>query len=485
MLTRQSFILSAAAAAALPFRRAFGAVNRKPALALIGRGKQGRVLLHQFLGQDVVVRAVCDVDADRRDDALKVVRDYYAAHPQLGIPSDSCRAFADFREVLADASVDMVAIATPDHWHAYMVLAALKAGKDVYCETPLTYSVAEAKAVWAAAKASDRIVQVGGQLRSGVEFRTAAMLCRNGAIGKVRCVDCHFGGPSRPHRDFLDPANAAAEGAPNPRVDFDLWLGGAPAAPYSDQLSPRGVHDFFPSFWRFDDNYANGACGDEGVHALDIAQWGLDLDASGPVKVVKSEAPVPSDKALGGRRQSGAALVCADGAVIRHCPPGRWGTVFYGTDGIVAVNRGAFALWTGKGGAPDASVRTAVEKGAPDGMTRVSLWQEGVTGANKSLLDAVNKAVKGFKLKKAPVQLYKSLNHVADFVACCAARRPPCSPAEVGARAAILGQLFNASYVHDAGFAWNPAANVCGAGADAAWFARPTYRNGWNVSQYA
>ena len=481
MLSRRSFILSAAAVGALPFHSAFGAVNRKPALALIGRGKQGRDLLHQFLGQDVVVRAVCDVDADRLADALKVVRDYYAAHPQLGIPPDSCRAFTDFREVLADVSVDMVAIATPDHWHAYMAVAALKAGKDVYCETPLTYSVAESKAVLAAAKASDRIVQVGGQLRSGVEFRTAAMLCRNGAIGKVRCADCHFGGPSRPHRDFLDPANAAAEGAPNPRVDFDLWLGGAPVAPYSDQLSPRGVHDFFPSFWRFDDNYANGACGDEGVHHLDIAQWGLDLDASGPVKVVKSEVPVSSDKTLGGRRQSGVELHCADGVVIRHNPPGRWGTVFYGTDGSVAVNRGAFALWTGKGGMPDASVRAAVEKGAPDGMSRVSLWYEGAAGANKSLLDAVNKAVKAFKLKKAPVQLYKSLNHVADFVACCAARKAPCSPAEVGARAAILAQLCNVSYMHDAGFGWDPAANACGAGADVSWFVRPVYRNGWTV----
>ena len=90
MLTRRSFILSVSAAGALaPVGRAFGAVNRKPALALIGRGKQGRDLLHQFLGQDVVVRAVCDVDADRRADALKVVRDYYAAHPQLGIPPEN------------------------------------------------------------------------------------------------------------------------------------------------------------------------------------------------------------------------------------------------------------------------------------------------------------------------------------------------------------------------------------------------------------
>ena len=79
------------------------------------------------------------------------------------------------------------------------------------------------------------------------------------------------------------------------------------------------------------------------------------------------------------------------------------------------------------------------------------------------------------------MQLYKSLNHVADFVSCCAARKQPCSPAEVGARAAILGQLFNASYVHDAGFVWNPAVNVPGAGADAAWFARSAYRNGWTV----
>ncbi|MBO7688254.1 MAG: hypothetical protein J6V72_17865, partial [Kiritimatiellae bacterium] len=80
-----------------------------------------------------------------------------------------------------------------------------------------------------------------------------------------------------------------------------------------------------------------------------------------------------------------------------------------------------------------------------------------------------------------PVQLYKSLNHVADFVACCAARKVPCSLAEVGARAAILAQLCNVSYVHDAGFGWDPAANACGAGADASWFARPVYRNGWTV----
>ena len=489
-VSRRSFVTNGLlTAAAFPFighgRNALG----KATLALIGAGRQGRGLLHAFLGQDLVVTAVCDCDRARREDRTRVVNEYYAQHPELGVPGDACRAVADFREVLADPSIDMVCIATPDHWHAYMAVEAMKAGKDVYCEKPLTHTVDEAKTLIAASAKYGRILQTGAMQRSGFEFRTACEVVRNGGIGKVMLVDANFGGPSRPHRDYENPANAASEGAPNPDVDFDMWCGGAPLVKYSDRLSPRGVHDFFPMFWRYDDNFGLGMCGDWGAHHLDIAQWGLGLDESGPVKVVKSEKSPSRDPNCGGRRQSGMSFVCADGCVIRHSPYGGsvWGTIFYGTEGVVAVNRGKVAVWRGRGVTPDAALQERLNEGTFDAMERVAFWNAPGDGEpprpanNRSLLDAVNKATKAFGLKKAKVKLYRTNGHPADFVGCFKSRRQPCSRAEVGARSSILCNLCNLSYVHDAGFDWNPRTNAFENGTgDAAWLAK-AYRGAWTV----
>ena len=484
---RRAFLKGGLAAAAFPFLARGRSLNGKATLALIGAGKQGRGLLHAFLGQDLVVTAVCDCDRARREDRARVVNDYYAQHPELGVPGTACRAVADFREVLADPSIDMVCIATPDHWHAYMAVEAMKAGKDVYCEKPLVHTVEEARLVIAASAKYGRILQTGAMQRSGIEFRTACEIVRNGFIGKVGLVDANFGGPSRPHRDYENPDNAVAEGAPNPDVDFDMWCGPAPLAKYSDRLAPRGVHDFFPMFWRMDDWFGLGMCGDWGAHHLDIAQWGLCRDASGPVKVVRSELPPSTGRFDGGRRQRGVQLVYDDGCVVRHAPfrGSDWGTVFYGEEGVVAVNRGRLAVWRGKGVSPDQDLQAKLNDGSFDGMARIAFWNPR-TGAggpqpDRSLLDAVNKATKAFKLKKAPVRLYKSLGHPADFVACFKSRRQPCSPAETGARSAILCTLCNLSYVHDAGFDWDPVRNVFANGTgDAVWLGK-SCRGDWKV----
>ena len=465
-VTRRAFVQGAlAGAVAFPYlataKNALGRVT----LALIGAGTQGRGLLHQFLGQDVVVTAICDCDKARREDRTRVVNEYYAKNPQLGVPKDVCRAVADFHDVLSDPSIDLVVIATPDHWHAYLAAEAMKAGKDVYCEKPLTHTVNEAKALMAVAEKTGRILQTGAMQRSSIEFRTACEIVRNGGIGEVKFVDAVFGGPSQPPRDFENPGNAAHEGAPNPEVDFDMWCGPAPRVKYSDRLAPRGVHTHFPGFWRDHDYFGMGGVGDFGAHQLDIAQWGLGMDASGPVKVVKSNEPVPGDARFGGRRQSGLSYVFANGAVVRHVPYRRmrWTTVFYGTEGVVAVDRDQFAVWRGKGVTPEDALRARLDAGDAGGAERVAFWlhQGPNPGANdKSLLDAVSKATKAFGLKKAPVKLYKSLNHPADFVAACAARRQPCSNIQVGARSAILCNLANLSYVHDTGFDWDPVQNV-------------------------
>ena len=468
------------------------AVGEKPTVALIGMGRQMMgVLLGQFLGQDVLIVAVCDCDRARRENAARKINDVYKAR-KLG---EICRAEADWRKIVADPGIDMVCVATPDHWHATITVAALKAGKDVYCEKPLTYNIDEAKRVMAASAKYGRIVQCGAMQRSSVEFRSACEIVRNGLIGEVKECDCSFGGPSGPHRFFDKPADAAKEGAPNPDVDWDMWLGPSIYTPYSDQLSPRGPCKTYPMFWRYDDYFGSGACGDWGAHHLDIAQWGLDKDGESPVKVVASTAPHSADPKHGGRRQCGLTIVYGDGKRINHVPGGWFSTVFYGTDGIVACARNRFALWLGKGVAPDATVRKAISEGTFDGMRKIGFWNVNpwslknnpkykiAPACDKSMLDALNKGIKAVDLKNAKLKLYKTAaGHVDDFVKCFHSRQQPCSCAEVGCHSAILCQMCNTSYMYDSGFDWDPATDTFANGTgDPHWLGRQYFRNGWEI----
>ncbi|MBR0055804.1 MAG: Gfo/Idh/MocA family oxidoreductase [Kiritimatiellae bacterium] len=480
-------------------------------VAIIGMGIQSRtMLLPQFLAEKgAVVATICDCDKTRREYGAKVANDHYAANGRRG--DARCKAEADFRKVLRDKSIDAVVIVTPDHWHAYMAVEAMKAGKDVYCEKPLTYSIDEAKLLVAAQRRTKAVFQTGAWQRSRREFRTAAMIVRNGLIGTVKHIDCNYGnasaqdnkdildfhanlgGPSHPHRFFCqwdDTArkvqDVATESAPNPDVDWDMWLGPAPWSPYSDQVAPRGVNKFYPMFWRFDDNYGTGYNGDWGAHHLDIAQWAMGWDKTGPVKVVRSDAPYSTNPLHGGRRQSGMSFVFADGAVVHHNPFSTWGTVFYGSKGIVAVNRGKIAVWKGRGVKPTAAIRQALADDAFDGMKKVAAFYGQDWGkdtnvqAGAGLGEALDALDKAFKLDKAPVQLYKSDSQVRNFLECCRTRREPISPVEAGARAAILCGLCNISYVYDCGFDWDPRRNAfANKTGDPAWLRRPVYRNGW------
>ena len=361
-LNRRNFIFGSTAAAALAgcSTQKVGLRELKPGekrrLAMIGYGIQMRTaLIPQFLNQtfakNVEIVAVCDCDRVRAVAGAKQVNDAYK--------KNVCEAVIDFRDVLSDPTIDAVCIATPDHWHAYMCVEAMKHGKDVYCEKPLTFSPEESAKVIAAQKKYGRVFQTGSMQRSWKEFRTATMIVRNGLIGDVMYVDANYGrsgqklgGPSHPIRFFDDPNNAAKESAPNADVDWDMWLGPARWRPYSDQLAPRGVNKFYPMFWRFDDDIGTGYNGDWGAHHLDIAQWGLDMDESGPVKAICSDEPHSTNLYHGGRRQYGMKMIFKKpyGDVeLYHGPFGVWGTVFYGTDGIVAVNRGKIAVWKGTG----------------------------------------------------------------------------------------------------------------------------------------
>ena len=446
--------------------------------------------------------AVCDCDKVRAAAGAKQVNDQYG--------NSNCRAVSDFREIIRDESIDAVCIATPDHWHAYIAVEAMKHGKDVYCEKPLTFSIDEAKKVIAAQKKYGRIFQTGSMQRSWnkvSEFYTAVMIVRNGLIGDLKYVDANYGiggkklgGPSHPVRFFDVPENAAKEGAPNPDVDWNMWLGPAKWRPYSDQLAPRGVNKFYPMVWRFDDDIGSGYNGDWGAHHLDIAQWGMDMDDSGPYRIIRSDEPYSTDLFHGGRRQFGMKMLFKskkDGSDIElyHGPfgvikgSGGWGTVFYGTDGIVAVNRGKLAVWKGTGLVkPTLEIRKEIESMAfmPDKVVAASVGKDYGTDASvkkdNALEAAIKKLVAYFDLDNAKVKLYKSDNQMLNFVQCVLSRKPTISPAEVGGRSCTLCLLCNMSYQYDTGFDWDPVKmDFAGSAPMGLSIKREHYRNGWDV----
>jgi len=410
--------------------------NDRPGIGFIGTGKQMGGLMGNFLHQDVQALAVCDVDTTRRTAAQKKVNDFYAANPTKG--TADCKAYVDFRELLAQKGIDLVCIATPDHWHAIQCLAALQAGKDIYCEKPLTHNIHEAVALLKAVDANKRILQTGSMQRSSKEFRVACELVRNGAIGKVERVECSFGDPGIPYDLKEEPME--------PGLDWNFWLGPAQKAVYNPELSPRGPCMNFPHWRRFRE-FGGGAVTDWGAHHLDIAQWGLGMDDSGPVEVR------PPDQADAKR---GAMLVYANGVTVTH--KDGFGVHFYGTGGEVQVNRGRFTF--SRGGK---MLHKFTKK--EDG----SSCEAQVTLSEREFL------------KDAKVRLYASKGHIPDFLNSVKTRQKPITSEQVGARSAICCHLMNQSYYHHAKLLWDPQ-KLCfrnGAG-DPSWLTRD-YRAPWRV----
>ena len=265
--TRRQFLKTAGAAVALPYAitsAALGAPGQLPpskriTTALIGSGARGQQII---AGGDQVV-AVCDVDskilatAKAKIDALTGTR--------------GCAAYGDFREVLGRDDIDAVVVATPDHWHVAVAIAAVKAGKAVYCEKPMTVAIGQGRVMAEVVRQYGAIVQVGSQQRSDEKFILACELVRNGRIGQLKTVRVEI--PTRPG------SNKPWTPRPVPKeLNYDMWLGPAPWAPYH----PERCHYKF----RFVSDYSGGDVTNWGAHQLDIAQWGIGAEHSGPVEVV-------------------------------------------------------------------------------------------------------------------------------------------------------------------------------------------------------
>jgi predicted dehydrogenase len=336
--------------------------NGKLALGYIGIGSpasRALQLLGDFrnkanAGRNQAV-AACDVDARHLSNAAARI-------------GGGCKTFKDFRELNASKDIDAVVVATPDHWHAIVAIDAMRKGKDVYCEKPLTLTVEEALAIQKVAKETGKILQTGSQQRTDYAgmFRLACEIVRSGRLGKIKSIECRIGD---------NPQSGPIPQAPVPEgLDWDFWLGPAERVAYRKDGNKTNCHYEFR--WWYE--YSGGKMTDWGAHHIDVAQWALGMDGSGPVavEVLKADKPYAGGDgynchktfqvqytydngtrviAMSGGGTDAGALVNKDGTVPkgrdgkeRRFGPDENGVLFLGENGTLFVGRGMIAASDGK-----------------------------------------------------------------------------------------------------------------------------------------
>ena len=361
----------------------------------IGLRYQGSVIANKAnMYGDIV--AVCDVDKNVRDP----VKSAFGSTP---------RDFEDYQDLLARKDVDIVTIGTPDHWHTKMVIDACRAGKDVYCEKPLTLTVDEGKVLAKVVKETGRVVQVGSWQRSDSRFRLAVEMVRQGRFGKLQNVDVVLG-KNKTGGPFVRrpvPGN----------FNWDLWQGQTPDVPYIEERS----HYTFR--WWYE--YSGGQMTDWGAHHLDIAQWAInslpvEIDGKATYPTVKDGFNVALDFGVTYRYANGVTMTVSD--------TGRNGIMFTGDRGRIFVNRGTIS------GAP-------VEALAENPLARTA----------QRVYDFDN-----FDRPERAGKLDAIINHMGNFFDCVEARRTPISDIESQHRSVSTCHLGNISMRVGRKLTWDP-----------------------------
>ena len=372
--------------------------NDRFRIGAVGMRYQGSVVAEKATAHGDVV-AICDVD---RQIAEK-------ARQQFG---GKAAIYEDFRKMLDRSDVDVVTIGTPDHWHAAITAAACLAGKDVYCEKPLTLTVDEGKVLCRVVEQTGRVVQVGSWQRSDHRFRLACEMVRAGRIGRLKRVTVVLnknpqGGPFRVEE-------------PPPHLNWDLWLGQTPLVPY---IKERCHYTF--RWWY---QYAGGEMTDWGAHHMDIAQWGIGVDDSGPVEIDgKAEFPnVPNGYNVATRFS--ARLVYANGVELVVEDSGRNGVMFVGEQGRIFVNRGTISGKPVEALRDDPLPRDQFKLYAHDNLARPERMGK---------LDSI-------------------INHIGNFFDCVRDRRRPISDVRTQHRSASVCHLANISMRLGRRLQWDP-----------------------------
>jgi predicted dehydrogenase len=394
-LTRRQFLASAASAIAMPYFIPASALGRGGAVApserivtgCIGMGGRGSGHVNEISAfSEVQVVAVCDAQRQRAAAVQKRVDAKYGEQTTTG-NFKGCAVHQDFRELLARPDIDAVTIASPENWHAIMSVAAMKAGKDVYCEKALSLTVREGRAVCDAVRRYGRVFQAGTQQRSDGRFRFACELARNGCLGKVHTVT--VGVPSGKRVLKLPPA-PVPEG-----LDYDLWLGPAPFKPYRENLCSYN--------WYFLTDYCAGWIQSWGVHHMDIALWGQPCLHATTLTVEGTAEFLPE----------GDADV-SFGWKVKYTPPA-----------------GPVLQFFDEGSSPFGhGVRFEGDKGW------VHVVRGGIKAEPASLLNVT--------LKPGDEHLYRSDHHMENFVRCIQTRRDPAAPVEAchaATTATLIGDI--------------------------------------------
>lgn len=412
--------------------------NERIGVGIIGLGAMGSGHLRRLAGDPgVQVVAVCDVDRERREQGRRTVAEMYAA---AGRPA-ACTAYNDFREVLARPDVDAVVIATPDHWHAFQAVEAARAGKDIYCEKPISVTIEEGRRVVEAVRRYGRVFQTGTQYRSMLPIRRGVQFVRTGGLGRVKHVFTQLhtlagwlNSPRfQPYRAILNPEatgrsytplDFALPAEPVPEgLDWELWVGPAPWRPYHRLYHENPSPGVVP--WAF--SAAFGVTSNTWFlsHAADVIQYALGVEESGPVEIVHPDSGrFPT---LTMRYASGTLLhFIQDWPQVKSLYPGllpdaarvagMFGGVFVGERGWLSA-----------------------------------LYQNGptVTGGPEGLLREMDETTRDVSLG--------ARDHHANWLQCLRTRGTPSCPEELGHRTATLGHLTNLAYWTSRSLRWDPS----------------------------
>ncbi|MHC4527837.1 MAG: Gfo/Idh/MocA family protein [Planctomycetota bacterium] len=380
-------------------------------MGCIGTGNQGINDMRAFLGDKrVQIVAVCDVNRQSdgywdnrvggREPAKRIVTEHYARNSEPGTYR-GCRAYEDFRDLLARDDIDAVLIALPDHWHSIAVIEAAKAGKDIYGEKPLSLTIVEGRAMSDAVKRYGRVFQTGSQQRSDYNFRRACELVRNGRIGKLQTVKCGLPGGTP------DISKMGHRSKPEPVPDgfnYDMWLGPAPYAPYC----PARCHVNF----RWILGYSSGQVTDWGGHHPDIAQWGMGTEDTGPVEVKNAKGEFARDGLYNTAKSFYFECIYKNGVKLIISNRQRGGVTFEGTEGWIWADRGRH----------DANPKSLLESDiGPD-----------------------------------EIHLYSSDNHAGNFIDCVISREEPVAPIDTAHRSITIAHRGNIAMLLERDIKWDP-----------------------------
>ena len=358
-------------------------------IGVIGLGAQSGGLIERMSKiSDARIIAGCDVHQKRLNRFRKLIDTQYKKYKIKG----AAKIYEDFDKLIENSNIDGIVVSTPDHWHAIPAINAMKAGKHVYCEKPMSHTIQEGRAMEKIAREYNCTLQTGSMQRSRADFRNACQLVRNGYIGKIEKVWIEVGNPSA-------TCNLPFQETPD-YLNWDKWLGPAPLRSYHDIIVEKG---WFPN-WRWYREYGGGILSDWGAHMFDIVQWALDKDHTGPIKYEAPMEPTAS---------RGLVMHYDDGVEVEHRNFGRGFAVrFFGSNGTLDISRSFFET------------------------------------NPKDLLN--------IKFKSTDIKLYVSESHENDWVTSAKEGSKPICDVEVGHRTATICHIANLAYEFRRPLNWDP-----------------------------